>query len=169
MNDVVQLADESLLDELQRAAFEYFVHMVNPLNGLVADTSREHSPVSIAVVGFALSSYPVGVERGWIARSDAARLTLAALRFFRHSDQSGAPMATGFKGFYYHFLDMRTGARVWQSELSMIDTALLIAGALTAKMYFTAETAEEIELRELAGFLYCRIDWRWAQNDGETI
>ena len=169
MHDVVQLADENLLDELQRAAFEYFVHTVNPLNGLVADTSREHSPVSIAVVGFALSSYPVGVERGWIARADAARLTLAALRFFRHSDQSGAPMATGFKGFYYHFLDMRTGARVWQSELSMIDTALLIAGALTAKMYFTAETAEEIELRELADFLYRSIDWRWAQNDGETI
>ena len=165
----ISIEDEALLDQLQRAAFDYFVQTVNPPNGLVADTSRDNSPVSIAVVGFALSSYPVAVERGWITRTDAVRLALAALRFFRNSDQSGGPTATGFKGFYFHFLDIRTGARVWQSELSMIDTALFIAGALTAKMYFTEETREEIELRELADFLYCRIDWRWAQNDGETI
>ncbi len=169
MSDGLQLAEESWLGELQRDAFEYFVQSVNPINGLVADTSRKDSPVSIAVVGFALSSYPVAVERGWMTRNDAARLTLAALRFFRGSDQSGAPMATGFKGFYYHFLDISTGGRVWQSELSMIDTAIFIAGALTAKMYFTAETIEEIELREVADFLYCRIDWRWSQNGGETI
>ena len=165
----ISVEDEALLDQLQRAAFGYFVQTVSRLNGLVADTSRNNSPVSIAVVGFALSSYPVAVERGWMTRTEAVRLALAALRFFRNSDQSGAPMATGFKGFYYHFLDIRTGARVWQSELSMIDTALLIAGALTAKMYFTAETTEEIELRELADFLYGRIDWRWAQNDRETM
>ena len=64
MTDVLQLADESLLDGLQRAAFDYFVQTVDPINGLVADTSRKDSPVSIAVVGFALSSYPVAVERG---------------------------------------------------------------------------------------------------------
>ena len=161
--------DDALLDSLQRAAFDYFLRAVNPLNGLVADTSRDNSPVSIAVVGFALSSYPVAVERGWMARSDAVQCSLAALRFFRNSDQSGSPTATGFKGFYYHFLDIHTGARVWRSELSMIDTALLIAGALTASMYFTAETADEIELRGLVDFLYRRIDWHWAQDDGETI
>ncbi|MDR3387681.1 MAG: glucoamylase family protein [Rudaea sp.] len=161
--------DEALLDSLQRAAFDYFLRAVNPLNGLVADTSRDNSPVSIAVVGFALSSYPVAVERGWMARSDAAQRSLAALRFFRDSDQSGSPTATGFKGFYYHFLDIHTGARVWRSELSMIDTALLIAGALTAIMYFTADTPDEIELRGLVDFLYRRIDWHWARNDGETI
>ena len=163
------LADEALLDSLQRAAFDYFIQEVNPLNGLVADTSRVDSPVSIAVVGFALSSYPVAVEHGWMARADAAQLSLAALRFFRDSDQSGSFTATGFKGFYYHFLDIRTGARVWQSELSMIDTALLITGALTAGMYFTANTSDEIELRSLVDFLYRRIDWRWAQDGGDTI
>ena len=73
------------------------------------------------------------------------------LRFFRDSDQSGGPEATGHKGFYYHFLDLQTGKRVWLSELSMVDTALLIAGALTASMYFTAKTPEESELRELVG------------------
>ena len=107
------LTDEALLDSLQCAAFDYFIKAVNPLNGLVADTSRDNSPVSIAVVGFALSSYPVAVERGWMARVDAAQRCLAALRFFRDSDQSGSSTATGFKGFYFHFLDIRTGARVW--------------------------------------------------------
>ena len=168
-NARIAIEDEVLLDQLQRAAFGYFVQTVNPINGLVADTSRKNSPVSIAVVGFALSSYPVAVERGWMTRIDAARLTLAALRFFRNSDQSGGPMATGFKGFYYHFLDIQTGARVWQSELSMIDTALLIAGALTAKMYFNDQTSDEAELRELADFLYRRIDWRWSQDEADTI
>ena len=161
--------DEIWLDDMQRAAFEYFAQSVDPHNGLVPDTSRANSPVSIAVVGFALSAYPVGVRRGWMSRADALRHSLAALRFFRDSDQSGAPGATGYQGFYYHFLDIRTGARVWQSELSMIDTALLIAGVLTASAYFTADTPDEAELRELADFLYRRIDWRWAQNEGDTI
>jgi hypothetical protein len=169
MTQLPTLTDEALLDRLQRAAFGYFLQTVNPLNGLVADTSRDNSPVSIAVVGFALSSYPAAVERGWMARADAVRLSLAALRFFRDSDQSGTPQATGYQGFYYHFLDIHSGARVWQSELSMIDTALLIAGVLTASMYFTADTPDETELRELADFLYRRIDWRWAQDGGDTI
>ena len=163
------LADEALLDRLQRAAFGYFEHNINPRNGLVADTSRDNSPVSIAVVGFALSAYPVAVERGWMARDEALRRSLAALRFFEGSDQSGSPTATGYRGFYYHFLDIHSGARVWQSELSMIDTALLIAGALAAAMYFSADSADETALRALADFLYRRIDWRWTQDGGETI
>jgi len=160
---------EQTLDQLQRAAFGYFLEAVNPANGLIADNSRENSPVSIGVVGFALSAYPVAVERGWMPRAAAVERSLATLRFFHDSDQSGSPEATGFKGFYYHFLDMRTGARVWRSELSMVDSALLIAGALTAGAYFTANTAEEIQLRELADALYRRVDWRWAQDGGATI
>ncbi len=149
---------EQRLDQLQRAAFGYFLQAENPVNGLIADTSRGNSPASIAVVGFALSAYPVAVERGWMARSDAVERSLSVLRFFRDSDQSGSPEATGFKGFYYHFLDMHTGARVWRSELSTIDSALLLAGALTASMYFTANTPEETELRELVEMLYLRAD-----------
>jgi hypothetical protein len=161
--------DERTLDQLQRAAFGYFLQAVNPVNGLVADTSRENSPASIGVVGFALSAYPVAVERGWMARADAVERILATLRFFHDSDQSESPEATGFKGFYYHFLDMHTGARVWRSELSMVDSALLIAGALTAGRYFAANIANEIELRELVDALYRRVDWRWAQHGGATI
>jgi hypothetical protein len=108
--------DEALLDALQRAAFGYFLPAVNFSNGLVADNSRENAPVSIAVVGFSLSSYPVAVERRWMTRADAAERSLAALRFFRDSEQSASPAATGYKGFYYHFLDLPTGGLVWRSE-----------------------------------------------------
>ena len=114
------LPDDALLERLQRAAFDYFVETMNPANGLVPDTSRDNSPVSIAVVGFALSAWPVAVKRGWMERDDAVRRCLLALRFFHDSDQSGSPTATGYKGFYYHFLDIHSGTRVWQSELSMI-------------------------------------------------
>jgi hypothetical protein len=160
---------EETLDQLQRAAFGYFLQAVNPGNGLVADTSRDGSPSSIAVVGFALSTYPVAVERGWMTRTEAVERSLATLGFFHDSDQSGTPEATGYKGFYYHFLDMHTGARVWRSELSMIDSALLIAGALTAASYFSANTADESRLRQLADVLYRRVDWRWAQGGQTTI
>ena len=160
---------EPTLDQLQRAAFGYFLEAVNPANGLVADTSRENSPSSIGVVGFALSAYPVAVERGWMARADAVARSLSTLRFFHDSDQSGSPEATGYKGFYYHFLDMHTGARVWRSELSTIDTAFFIAGALTAGRYFTAQTPEEAELRDLVETLYLRVDWRWSQGGAATI
>jgi hypothetical protein len=165
----VPAADELLLDGLQRAAFGYFLQAANPANGLIADTSRDGSPVSIAVVGFALAAYPSAVERGWMTRADAVARSLAAVRFLRDSDQSGGPQATGYKGFYYHFLDLGTGARAWRSELSMIDTALLMAGALTARMYFDAATPDEIEMGELIDELYRRIDWRWAQDGAVTI
>src|SRR5579863_5185565 len=125
-------ADEDLLDRFQRGAFAYFLEQFNPENGLVADTSRAGAPASIAVVGFALSCYPVGVERGWMARADAATRALVTLRFFWNSLQSERPDATGYKGFYYHFLDMKTGVRVWDSELSLIDTTLLVPGVLAA-------------------------------------
>jgi hypothetical protein len=167
--DAASSNDDLLLDALERAAFGYFRQMVNPANGLVADTTRDHSPCSIAVVGFALSVYPVAIERGWMGRGEGLELSLAALRFFRDSDQRGTPDSTGCKGFYYHFLDMQSGARVWRSELSMIDTALLIAGVLTARVYFTDETAQEAELREIADALYRRVDWRWSQDGGTTI
>ena len=163
------LSDEDLLDRLQRAAFGYFLEQCNTENGLVADTSRAGSPCSIAVVGFALSIYPVAVERGWMTRSDAVNRTLAALRFFYASEQSESPEATGYKGFYYHFIDMHSGARVWRSELSMIDSTLLVAGMLTAGRYFAAATPEETELRELVEMLYLRIDWGWTQGGAATV
>lgn len=161
--------DDALLKHLQRHAFGYFLRHSNPVNGLVADTSRPGSPSSIATVGFALSAYPVGVERGWITRFDAVQRTLTALRFFWHSDQSGTPESTGFHGFYYHFLHMDSGTRAWDCEVSLIDSALLLAGMLTAAAYFTSAEPAEAELRELAHALYRRVDWPWAQHNGAAV
>ncbi len=167
--DPCALSDEALLDRIQRAAFGYFLRTFNPANGLVADTTRKDSPSSIAAVGFALSSYPVAVERGWITREDAAQRTLVTLRFFWTSAQNENADSTGYKGFYYHFLDLQSGKRVWQSELSLIDTALLLAGVLIAGVYFSAITQSEAEIRELAEALYRRIDWQWAQISKSTL
>jgi hypothetical protein len=162
-------SDEALLERFQRAAFEYFLTQGNPANGLVADTTRPGAPASIAVVGFALSCYAVGVERGWMSRSDAVARVLATLRFFWNSLQSEAPNASGYKGFYYHFLDMQSGRRVWQSELSLIDSGFLLAGMLTAAAYFEARTPGEDEIRVLADALYRRVDWQWAQGGAATV
>jgi hypothetical protein len=162
------LSDEALLDRLERNAFDYFVHRMNPANGLVADTTRPNAPASIAVIGFALAVYPAGVERGWMTRAEAAERTLVTLRWFWNCDQSGHPDGTGYKGFFYHFLDMTTGLRVWNSELSLIDTALLLAGALTATTYFAGGTESEVEIRQLAQALYARVDWQWAQTSTGT-
>lgn len=164
-----QVQDAACLDAIQRAAVGYFLRTARPDNGLVPDTSRAGSPCSIAVVGFALSVYPIAVARGWLPRQAAVQLSLAALRFFRDCDQSGSEQATGYKGFYCHFLDMQSGRRAWRSELSMIDSALLLAGVLTAAVYFDADNAAEHELRQISGQLYRRVDWRWSQNGRGTI
>jgi hypothetical protein len=163
------MRDDELLDRHQRGAFGYFVDQTNPVNGLVADTSRAGSPASIAVVGFGLSSYPAAVERGWLEREDAATRTLVTLRFFERSAQNADPDGTGYKGFYYHFLDRVNGTRVWQCEVSPIDTSLLLAGMLTAAAYFTEATSTESEIRALARELYDRIDWDWARNGKATV
>src|SRR5882672_8369803 len=163
------LSDEDLLDRLQRAAFEYFLHETNPVNGLVSDTNRKGAPASIAVVGFALSTYPIAVERGWITREEAAARIGVTLRFFWNSPQGEQLDATGYKGFYYHFLDLHTGRRTWTSELSLMDTALLLAGILTASVYFNQITQTETEIRELADAIYRRVDWQWAQDDKASV
>ena len=160
---------EASLDAMQHHAFGYFLQHTNDANGLVADTSRPGSAVSIAAVGFALACYPVGVERGWMTRADAIQRTLACLRFFWSSPQSTAPDATGYKGFYYHFLDMRTGRRDGDCELSTVDSGFLIAGMLSAAAYFTHDSGDEEVIRTLADALYRRVEWSWACNGEATM
>ena len=141
------------LERLQQDTVGYFLRAANPDNGLIADSSRENAPCSIAATGFGLAAYVVGTARGFLSRGEAVHRTLTALRFFRDSPQGEELDATGHRGFYYHFLDMKTGRRMWQCELSMIDTAMLIAGVLTSAMYFSAAVEDEREIRELAHFL----------------
>jgi len=158
-----------LLRTLQQDSFSYFVHQTNPANGLVRDKSREGWPASIAAVGLALAAYPVGVERGFMTRGDAVRRTQATLRFFANAPHGPESDATGHKGFYYHFLDMKSGRRAWRSELSSVDSAFLLAGMLAAAAYFQQQTAEEDEIRRLADALYRKADWQWMQNRAAAV
>ncbi len=172
--NTTQVRDEAALrqavwDKCLRSAVDYFRECTNPKNGLVADTSRKNSPCSIAVVGFALSAYPIAVTRGWMTREDAAEITAKTLAFFLDSPQSDAKDVTGYKGFYYHFLDMDSGRRIWDCEVSVIDTGLLLAGVLCAGLFFSRDNAVENRIREAAETFYRRIDWQWAQNKGDTL
>ena len=153
------------LEDLQRATFGYFLKEANPANGLVPDNTREDSPCSITAVGLALASYPVAVERGCLSRDQAAERALTTLRFLWESPQGREADATGYRGFFYHFLDMATGRRARKCELSTIDTTFLLAGALTAAAYFDREP----EIGRLADSLYRRVDWQWALNSGPTV
>src|SRR5581483_9193778 len=119
--------------------------------------------------GMALALAPLAVERGAAPREFMARRALTRLRFFRDSPQGTQVDATGYQGFYYHFLDMETGRRVWDCELSTVDTAFLLAGVLTVATYFDRDTAEEHEIRTLADALYRRVDWNWARDGGATV
>jgi hypothetical protein len=158
-----RLDDAAFLDLVQQTAFDYFWYETNPQNGLIKDRSTDTSPCNIAAVGFGLSALTVGIDRGWISREAGRARVHTTLAFLWHSPQGPEQDATGYKGFYYRFLDMRTGQRVWQSELSTVDTALLMGGVLHVQHYFNQDTAAEVEIRTLAEALYRRVDWTWMQ------
>jgi hypothetical protein len=148
--------------QLQRDSFQFFIDLANPKNGLIPDTDHSASDASISGIGFALSSYPIAVEKNIISRSDAIERTLATLNFFAESEQSISATATGYKGFYYHFLNMQTGKRSGDCELSFVDTGFLLAGILCAGTYFQGTSTKELQIRSLADHLYNRVDWQWA-------
>lgn len=157
------------LDDIEHRTFEFFWQTANPENGLIPDHWPPRSGVpyfsSIAAVGFALTAYPIGVERGWITREQARRRVLVTLKFFANAPQGPSEDDdTGYHGFFYHFLDMKTGLR-WNrgTEVSTIDTTLLMAGVLFDQTYFDRDHPEEREIRQLAERLYRAIDWNWAQ------
>jgi hypothetical protein len=156
--------DAAFLDDLQQRTFNFFWETAPAENGLTPDRYPSESPCSIAAVGFGLTAYCVGVERGWVDRDAAAERTLATLRFFRDAPQvDGAADGAGMRGFFYHFLDMRTGKRWRDCELSSIDTALLMMGVLAAREYFDGDNAVESEIRETADTLYRNVRWDWMQ------
>src|SRR5450631_2888138 len=148
---MTELPDDII--ELQRLAFRYFVDHTDGRNGLVADNTREDSPCSIAATGLGLSCHPIAVVNGWLKRADAAERVLAALRFFEHSPQGPEPNVTGYKGFYYHFLQMKDGLRAGTCELSTVDSAFLLAGMIAAAAFFDAEAPAELEIRDTADAL----------------
>jgi hypothetical protein len=153
-----------LIGEIERRAFQFFRETTNPANGLAPDRWPTPSFCSIAAVGFALSAWIIGAERRWITRSEARSRVLTTLAFLHDAPQGPQASGTiGYKGFFYHFIDMETGMRFRQVELSTIDTALLMCGVLHCAVWFDGADPEEARIRELAEALYARVDWRWAQ------
>ncbi|NLS06428.1 hypothetical protein HGP14_24275 [Rhizobium sp. P32RR-XVIII] len=157
------------LARLQLMTLLYYLQCTNPDNGLVRDKTQDGAPASIAAVGMALATIPVVVERGVIIREFAVKIARRRLEFLMRCHQGPEPDASGYKGFFYHFLDIETGRRVWQCELSTIDSAFLFAGALTAATYFDGDTEDEVQVRHLAASLYERADWNWARDHGATL
>lgn len=155
--------DEAFLEDLSKRTFDWFWETTNPRNGLAPDRGPGESFASVAAVGFALSAYPVGVERGYITRAEAIERVRATLKFFAEAPQGEAASGmTGHRGFFYHFLDMDQGRRFAKVELSTIDTALFLAGALSCQSYFDRAEPGDAEIRELAERIYRRVEWDWA-------
>lgn len=155
-----------VIEDLQERSFRYFWDTANEKNGLVPDRHPGTEPFSsIAAVGFALTVYPIGVERGWITRQQARARTLTTLRFFNDAPQGpDAAGMSGYKGFFYHFLHIETGERYapWV-ELSSVDTALLLGGVLFAQSWYDRDHADEVEIRRLADTIFKRVEWPWLQ------
>jgi hypothetical protein len=155
----------AFLDKLERDTFAFFWDATPARTGLTPDRLSQTAISSIAAVGFALTSYTVAVERGWITRLEAATRTLTTLQFLWLSRQGPEPSGvSGHKGFYYHFLDSGTGKRWPGAELSTIDTALLMAGVLACQAFFTGDSQQELAIRSVADQLYRRVDWAWATS-----
>lgn len=155
----------ALVNDLEQRTFRFFWDSANPVNGLIPDHYPGESFSSIAAVGFGLTAYGVGVERGYITREQATERTLATLRFFDRAPQGDSEDDdSGYQGFFYHFLDMRNGKRFarW-TEVSTVDTTLLLGGVLFAQSYYDRDTPAEHEIRTLADRIYRRVDWTWAQ------
>jgi hypothetical protein len=160
---------EPFLDGLQNRALNYVLQEMDALTGLVADSTAPGAPCSIAAAGMALGIFPIVAERNVLPRNIAADRALRLLKFLRDSARGGEAALTGSHGFYYHFLDMKNGRREMQCELSTIDSAILIAGALVAASYFDGTASNEEEIRAISESLYLSVDWRWALNGELTL
>src|SRR3954454_5527933 len=162
--------DRALLDDVEHRSFGYFWDLADPQTLLIPDRAPTPSFSSIAAVGFGLTAYGIGAERGYVPRAQAAERTLATLRSLLAMKQGPEPHGvSGYKGFFYHFLDMRTGERFETIELSTIDTSLLMAGVLFTQSYFDRDDPTEAAIRSTAETLYTRVDWPWEQVRDQAI
>jgi hypothetical protein len=163
-------SDDAFLDYLQEANFDYFWYAANPGNGLVPDRMSNTSLCSIAAVGFGLTAIGIGIDHGWISRTQGAARVATTLNTFLQGPQgTNTSGEIGYKGWFYHFLDMSTAVRAPNSELSSIDTALLLAGILYAKQYFNETNATETSIRTMADSIFNRVDWGWMSQGTEAL
>jgi hypothetical protein len=162
--------NQDFLEYVQHTAVDFFWYEANPTNGLVRDRSEPSSFCSIAAVGFGLTAIGIGIDHGWIPRAAGRDRVLATLLTFWNQPQgTNATGIIGYKGWFYHFLDMNKATRWGTVELSSIDTALFLAGALYAKQYFDGGDTNEVQIRSLADALFNRVDWSWMANGASAL
>ena len=159
--------DARLLEDLEHRTFQYFWDHAGERTGLILDRTRtdgsptdeEHRSVgSIAATGFGLTALCIAAERGWVTRAEARERVRLTLHFFADEAQQE-------HGWFYHWMDVNTGERRWKSEVSSIDTALLLAGVLTARQYFR----DDADIVGRAARIYERIDFPWMLNEHPTL
>lgn len=162
-------SDDAFLEDLSRRSFRFFWEQADPRTGLVADRARangtsydkSHPSINIAssaATGFGLTALCIGAERGWVDRQAARERVLTTLRFY-------AERSPHEHGWFYHFVDRETGERRWRSEVSTIDTSLVLGGVLTARQYFRHDP----EIVRLATLIYERVDFPWMLADGSLL
>ena len=154
-------SDDALLDEIERASFQYFWDEASPTTGQVKDRATatgndKHTAASVAATGFGLTALCIADARGYKPHVELAQRAVATLQSLVQMPHE--------HGFYYHFVDLATGARMWNCELSSIDSALLLAGVLTARQHFA-----EQQIKDLATTIYERVEWPWMLNGGPTL
>ncbi len=155
-------AERAFVDTLERRTFHFFWDLADPITGLMPDRWPSRSFISVGAMGFALTAYPIGAERHWITREQAAERTLRTLAFMWGTRQDTAQVgSTGYMGFFYHFLHPGSGTRFENVELSDVDTGLLFMGALFCQSYFDRGTEPERQIRALTDSLVARADWQW--------
>ncbi len=163
-------SDAEFLEYVQQASFDFFWHEANPANALVRDRSQPFSPISIAGVGFELTGIGIAIDHGWISRDQGRQRVLTALRNFWNGPQgTNTTGMIGYNGWFYHMLRLDTATRDGSSELSSIDTALLLAGVLYVRQYFDTDQPDETEIRSLASAIFNRVDWQWMANGGSSL
>src|SRR5260221_2322592 len=165
-----EMSADVLISDTQQRTFRYFWETTDAARGLAPDFAPESSPASIAAMGFMLTAVPIGIEHAWITRAQGAERVLNTLQFLRDAPQgAGAQGYTGYHGFFYHFLDMASGTRYRDSELSSMDTALLLMGVRCCGQYFNGADASETAISAVDDFLYERVDWPWFQVRSPAI
>jgi hypothetical protein len=154
--------DEALLEEVESSAFRFFWEQANPETGIVRDRCNAVTPDksdlgSIAALGFGLTALCIGDERRYVSHNEARNRALSALRFLWKK-------LPNHRGFFYHWANVNTGERLWDSEVSSVDTSILLCGILTCRQHF-----QHSEISELALEIFNRVDWTWLSEDTRIL
>ncbi len=160
----LQPADDGFLQALEQACFLFFWEQANPTTGLIKDrcnvrVQQDTSNVaSIASSGFGLTAICIGEKRGFISRTDARLRVVKSLSYLWHKLPT-------HRGFFFHFANINTGERVWESEVSSVDTAILLCGVLMCRQHFF----EDRDINQLAHAIFDRVDWTWISEDTSIL